>query len=111
LEETVRRFLCETLRKDGYEVVEATDGQVAMKVLRQQRVHLVFSDLATSEQNGGATIRRIRKFFPDIKIVALSEGIPAEILKMSSLLGADAVLPKPIAVDLLLKTTRQLLAD
>ena len=110
LDEAARRFVCETLRKHGYEVMEASDVEAAMQVLRQHRVHLVFSDVATSEQHGVETIQRMRRFFPDIKIVAMSREIPAEVLKMCSFLGADAALAKPIAADLLLKTTRRLLA-
>jgi CheY-like chemotaxis protein len=111
IEQAVRTFVCETLEKDGYEVVEAPDGQSAMNLLRKQRIHLVFSDLVTSENNGVDTIRRMRKLFPDIKIVAMSGQIPAEVLQMSSLVGADAALPKPIPAELLLKTTHRLLAD
>jgi two-component system, cell cycle sensor histidine kinase and response regulator CckA len=111
IEEAVRTFVCQTLGNDGYEVVEACDGQSAMTLLRQQQIHLVFSDLVTFENDGVDTIRRMRRLFPNIKIVAMSGEIPPEVLKMCSLLGADAALPKPIAVEVLLQTTHRLLAD
>lgn len=111
VEEGVRRFISETLERNGYEVIEAPDGEVALQLLLHQRVHLVYSDLATSVRNGVDSIRRMRRFFPNLKIVAMSSGIPTEVLDMSSLVGADAALAKPITVDLLVKTTRRLLAD
>ena len=111
LEEAERTLIRETLRRNGYEVVETSDGPGAMAILTQRRVHLVLSDLATSENTGVETIRRMRRFFPDLKIIAMSGEIPAEVLQMSRLLGADAALPKPIDEELLVKTVRRLLAD
>jgi CheY-like chemotaxis protein len=45
-------WLCEVLRRQGYQVEEARDGAEALDVVRTKRVDLVITDLVMPKLNG-----------------------------------------------------------
>ncbi|MDP2997688.1 MAG: hypothetical protein Q8N47_09375, partial [Bryobacterales bacterium] len=55
------------------------------------------------------TIRALRKEIPDIGIIAISGKLEGPYLKMATVLGADAALAKPLAVELLLARVAEVL--
>jgi CheY-like chemotaxis protein len=57
--QTVRKNLSGILVKDGYEVVEATNGTEALKRLGQERFDLVLMDLEMPGLNGFELLRII----------------------------------------------------
>jgi CheY-like chemotaxis protein len=95
----VRTFFRNVLEDEGYEVVEAADGKQAFSAVRAGGVDLVISDLVMPEQEGAETIRALRKEQPDIGIIAMSGGFGARFLKVALLLGADAVMSKPVEAE------------
>lgn len=124
----VRNFLRAPLQKHGHQVFEAANLKLAREVLDVNRIDLVIGDLARIEREGEETVRRLRRFYPAIRILALTGRLPAiskdlpfvrrnrrtmetDGWKARWLRGADATLPKPVSVDLLLETTRRLLHD
>lgn len=57
---TMREMLAFTLRKAGYEVQEAEDGQKALGLLRTQPADVVITDLNMPVMDGVALIRALR---------------------------------------------------
>lgn len=57
--QTVRKNLFEILTKDGYEVIEATNGTEALKRLGQERFDLILMDLEMPGLNGFELLRII----------------------------------------------------
>jgi hypothetical protein len=108
-ETTVRGFLREVLTEDGYEVVEAADGKEAIDQARAGVVDLVITDLVMPEQEGLETIQALRKDVPGARIIAISGAFRGQFLKAAQLLGANAVLSKPINPELLLATVAEVL--
>jgi CheY-like chemotaxis protein len=124
----VRSFLRAPLRNHGHQVFEAASLKLAREVLDRNRIDLVIGDLARIEQQGEETVRKLRRFYPAIRILALTGRLPAvskdmplvqrnrrametDDWKARWLRGADATLPKPVSVDLLLTTTARLFQD
>lgn len=129
-DKNVRAFLGESLKASGYGVWEAPSGELAMKILGERRIDLVIGDAAGSEPDGEKTLRKLRRFQPGVKILAMTGKFPAVStalrfvhrrsrfplmepgsFKARLLLGADATLPKPVSVDLLIETTKKLLGS
>jgi CheY-like chemotaxis protein len=48
----LRELYCEFLREDGYEVVEAEDGQAAIDLMKVQDFDLLISDFRMPRVNG-----------------------------------------------------------
>jgi hypothetical protein len=98
----VRAFLRELLEQGGYEVLEAADGSEALTRALAERADLAIIDLVMPEREGIETIRSLRRQAPDMGIIAISGAFGGKFLKAASLLGADALLAKPVSADELL---------
>jgi len=106
---SVRGFLREVLTEEGYEVVEAANGKEAIEQARASVVDLVITDLVMPEQEGLETIQALRKDLPGARIIAISGAFEGQFLRPAQLLGANAVLSKPINPELLLATVAEVL--
>jgi len=98
-DEMFRNMLCETLRGAGYEVVEAENGKIAMRIILGLFFDLVVTDLIMPEQEGIETIKEIKRIYPDMKIIAVSGGMRGgsmDFLPIAEYMGATRVFRKPI---------------
>jgi len=105
----VRGFLRAVLKQGGYEVTEAADGRQALQGVRAAQVDLVITDLVMPEQEGLEAIRILRREAPGVGIIAISGAFGGQFLKVAHLLGADAVLSKPVSKELLLAKVAEVL--
>jgi CheY-like chemotaxis protein len=103
-ESGVRGFLKSVLQDGGYEVIETANGKQAVKAVRAGGVDLVITDLVMPEQEGIETIRELRKSETGIGIIAISGTFGSQFLKVAQMLGADAVLSKPLTPEVLMAT-------
>jgi len=69
----LRHVLREALGSEGYHVMATRDELEALEVLRGTRIDLLISDL-TDPPNIDETLQTVRREFPDLPVVALSEG-------------------------------------
>ena len=107
------RVMCrEVLQEEGYEVLEAADGNEGLVLLRDNTVDLIVLDIMMPEKGGLETIIEIRKDFPDLKIIAVSGVVPVDsgaLLNLTNRFGVSKVFSKPIRFAELLETIRDLL--
>ena len=96
-EQSIQTLLSYPLRRDGYEVVQATDGRQALDRFDEQTFDLVVLDLMLPRGDGLEVCRQIRSrsAVPIIMLTAKSE----EIDKVVGLeLGADDYITKPFSM-------------
>jgi DNA-binding response OmpR family regulator len=96
-EQSVQALLSYPLRKEGYDVVQATDGRQALERFEEQPFDLVVLDLMLPKIDGLEICRRLRTHssVPIIMLTAKSE----EIDKVVGLeLGADDYITKPFSM-------------
>src|SRR3954466_10445236 len=96
-EQSIQTLLSYPLRKDGYEVVQATDGRQALDRFAEQPFDLVVLDVMLPQLDGLEICRRLRarSAVPIIMLTAKSE----EIDKVVGLeLGADDYITKPFSM-------------
>src|SRR5581483_8993403 len=107
-EAAIRGILRDTLEGEGFTVVEASDGAVAMQRWREQPVDLVITDILMPEKDGLEVIREIRRAAPGTKVIAMSGGggprAPIRFLDMAGRLGATRTIEKPFAITAFLDT-------
>jgi DNA-binding response OmpR family regulator len=85
------------LRRRGFDVIEASDGDEAMRQLLENRPDLVILDVMMPGQSGWEVCRSIRdtESLKDIGVIMLT-GVGERLNEMTSpLYGADAFLDKP----------------
>jgi DNA-binding response OmpR family regulator len=96
-EQAVQTLLTYPLRKEGYEVVPAVDGQEALDRFSEQRFDLVVLDIMLPRLDGIEVCRRLRtrSQVPIIMLTAKGD----EIDKVVGLeMGADDYITKPFSV-------------
>jgi len=107
-----RSVLMQMLLKAGYEVMEASNGDQAIKVCPGFKPDLVLTDIIMPDKEGLETIREMLVLCPEIKIIAMSGGGrigPDSYLPLAKMFGAKATLQKPFMRDELLATIEQVL--
>jgi two-component system cell cycle sensor histidine kinase/response regulator CckA len=81
-EDAVRSFAVEALKRQGYEVIQASSGAEALEVMdaAQSKVDIVVSDVIMPELDGPSMFKELRKATPDLKIIFMS-GYPDDAFK------------------------------
>ncbi|MFV0422203.1 response regulator [Oleidesulfovibrio sp.] len=107
-DDTVTVSMLEALLQDeGHEVVTAFDGRDVQKCLQGGALDLVITDIFMPEQDGLVTIARLREEHPSLRVIAISGGASSlgkvDALRAAQLMGADAVLAKPLQADQVLR--------
>ncbi len=96
-EQSIQTLLSYPLRKDGYEVVRATDGREALDRFAEQPFDLVVLDVMMPRIDGLEVCRRLRARSP-VPIIMLTAKTE-EIDKVLGLeLGADDYITKPFSM-------------
>ncbi len=110
-EEAVRRVLSTTLRRAGYQVVEAVDGADAVTRFRERRaeVALCLMDVIMPRLNGREALEAIRLLKPGARVLLLS-GFTGDVLEDRGLdMESVGLLQKPLAPGELLVQVRRAL--
>ena len=107
----VRQFAVRALKRQGYQVLEATDGVEALEIMAENEglIDIVVSDVVMPEMDGPALFKELRKRNPSIKVIFVS-GYPNEAFRES--MGSDnfAFLPKPFSLPQLAAKVKEELA-
>src|SRR6201997_4365686 len=96
-EDSVRKVLAFPLEKDGYAVVQAGDGDEALRLFAEQPIDLVVLDLMLPRLDGLEVCKRLRatSTVPIIMLTARDD----ELDKVLGLeLGADDYITKPFSI-------------
>ncbi len=107
----VLAMLRQTLEREGYEVIDASNGQEGIRLYREKSADLIITDLIMPEKEGIETIIELRRDFPQVKIIAISGGGrlgTEKYLQFAEELGAQRTFTKPIGRDELLGAVREL---
>ena len=106
-------FLKESLQSEFREILLASSGNKAMKMLESGKVpDLIVSDVNMSDGDGYKLCKEIkdREKYSHIPVVLLSAHRQEESQNESYKIGAEAFLPKPFEIDTLLELVRNILA-
>jgi DNA-binding response OmpR family regulator len=96
-EEAVQKLLTYPLERDGYRVVQARDGEEALRRFGEHQVDLVVLDLMLPKLDGIEVCKRLRaeSYVPIIMLTARDD----EVDKVLGLeLGADDYITKPFSI-------------
>jgi DNA-binding NtrC family response regulator len=94
-----RRSLSISLRMEGYEVVEAADGELALATIAEQPVDIVVCDLMMPRVDGLELARRLRFAHPDTRVILMSAYHLTRAQLERAQVGEIGFLPKPYAFE------------
>ncbi|MGB5399244.1 MAG: response regulator, partial [Thermoanaerobaculia bacterium] len=112
-EDAVRGLLRRFMDAKGYRVLEASDGEEALKVVDEEsgQIDLLFTDLVMPGMGGFELAHRLEAKLPEVKILFMSgysEGADA-FFKSGLVSDARSFLQKPFSTDLLAQRLREVL--
>ena len=110
-QEICRELYCVMLKKKGYQVVEAANGEEAM-ALYDASFDLVITDIFMDHMDGFEVIEYLRRQNYPVKILAITGNLNIgnmETLSLACRYGADAVLSKPIDWKMMQDTITELI--
>jgi two-component system, NtrC family, response regulator AtoC len=77
-EPNLRRVLGAQLSRDGYEVHACADGEAALKILQEQYVDVVITDLRMPRLDGLELLRRALALEPELPVVIITAHVRPE---------------------------------
>jgi PAS domain S-box-containing protein len=106
-----RAVLVDLLESLGFQLVEADDGQALLEAAQACKPDLVITDLVMPVMNGLDAIQKLRQLAGcvDVPVIAVSANASGRDEARGLAAGANAFLPKPIAIDTLLAKVGELL--
>ncbi|QRG70330.1 response regulator transcription factor [Brevibacillus choshinensis] len=104
----LRELLRYYLTREGYEVRDAPDGQIASDILEQEQIYLAVVDVMMPGKNGWELCREIRENF-DIPVILLTAKGEVKDKEKGFLAGTDDYLTKPFEPQELLYRIKALL--
>lgn len=107
----VRASTREILQEFSYKVIEAVDGEDAVKKFKKdrERIQLVLLDVIMPKKNGREAYEAMKKIRSDIKVIFMS-GYTADVIQKKGLLEGDfGLILKPVSPTQLLRKMREVL--
>ncbi len=94
----IRELICIMLEGEGHTVIQAEDGIVGLKMINNNTLDLIITDIIMPNQEGIETIVQIKSKSPNSKILAISGGGrigSSSYLTLAENFGVDKTLSKP----------------
>jgi CheY-like chemotaxis protein len=112
-EHQVRAFITRALRQVGYFVLEAKNGEDALTVLDEYHApaHLVITDMVMPEMGGAPLIKMLHAWYPELKVLFVSAYSKEMVEAKGVLFPGARYLAKPVSIDALTTTVRELLDE
>jgi DNA-binding response OmpR family regulator len=89
-------LLQEFLTTKGYEVVTASNGEEALRKVKEERPHLMLLDVRLPGMNGMEVLRRVREFDQEVGIIMVTAVNEEETGREALKLGAFDYIVKPL---------------
>lgn len=107
-EDILREINKDYFLNEGYQVLEAADGQEALALFQHHEVHLIILDIMLPELDGWSVCRRVRKS-SNVPIIMLTARVDEDDTLLGFELGADDYVTKPYSPAVLLARSKRLI--
>lgn len=98
----LQTFLKDLLHQEGYRVLTADDGVQAIQTIEKYQPDVTILDLGLPVMSGEVVCMKVRKEFPEQRIIILTAKDTAQNIVHGLELGADDYVTKPFMADELL---------
>jgi len=98
-EQSMRDFLSIMLKKEGYEVVAAENGEHALKAIHAEIYDLVITDVKMPKVDGIEVLRTVKEVSPETVVIVITAFATTDTAVQAMKLGAYDYITKPFKVD------------
>jgi two-component system cell cycle sensor histidine kinase/response regulator CckA len=104
-EDAVRRFVCDVLRKRGYQVFEAATPAEALEIAGQkhEQIDLLLTDVVMPGMGGDELARALTRLYPEVKVLYMSGYTDGALLHRGVLAPGTAFIQKPFTSGMLVE--------
>jgi two-component system response regulator PilR (NtrC family) len=106
-ERSMRELLAIVLKREGYDVLLAENGRMAIDLLEKEPVDLLISDIKMPDLSGVDVLRAAKKVDQDILGIMITAFASTDTAVEAMRLGACDYLSKPFDIDLLKMKVRE----
>ena len=110
-DESVRMLIKEVLERSGYEVIEAIDGEDAVRKFmeNEEKIQIFLTDVVMPKKNGKEVYEEIIKTKPDIKALFIS-GYASDVIHKQGIIEEGInFISKPVLPEVRLRKIREVL--
>lgn len=98
---SLREALCDTLELAGYSVKSVSDGNAALKMIEEQPISMVVSDVHMRPVDGNALLQKLKQRDPNLPVVLMTAYGSVEKAVEAMRQGANDYLVKPFDAEVL----------
>jgi len=95
-ERSIRNALKEILEFEGFNVVDAEDGESGLSIMKQQSIDLVFCDIKMPKMDGVEVLEQILQYHEGLPVVMISGHGTIETAVEAIKKGAFDFIEKPL---------------
>ncbi|RMF61785.1 MAG: response regulator [Calditrichaeota bacterium] len=107
--EFTRETICKILRRNGFEVYEASNGREGVELYQKYEPEVVLTDILMPEMEGLETIKKLVHLCPGLPIIAITGSVDTPFMNIALKFGAVDGLYKPFKQDQLLEAIHKAL--
>jgi DNA-binding NtrC family response regulator len=102
-EAMIRALLTEILSQEGYDVIAAEDGEVAVSILEGGGIDLIITDMLMPRGSGIEVLRAARRYDPRIPVIIMTGYPSIEDAAALATLDVSEYVSKPFDLDAILE--------
>jgi DNA-binding response OmpR family regulator len=95
-EQNARELLSEFLTSKGYEVLTASEGEEALRKVKEDRPHLILLDVRMPKVSGLEVLRRVREIDQEVGVIMVTAVNEEETGNQALQMGAFDYITKPL---------------
>ncbi|PZE20098.1 response regulator [Paenibacillus xerothermodurans] len=95
----IRILLMEVFSSEGYETFQASNGKLALEIVRNVTPDLVLLDMKIPGMDGLDILKHIKSIDPSIKVIMMTAYGELDMIKEATDLGAIMHFTKPFDID------------
>lgn len=97
-DDRLRKAVCMILDQAGFTTIQASDGDMGLKLVAERNPCVVVIDIVMPNREGIETIEALKERFPKLPVLAMSGSFnPGSVsyLELAEIMGANDCLAKP----------------
>lgn len=106
-EKITLKNLMHVMEKEGYEVVGALSGPIALKILEEQEFDVVLTDLKVEKVDGMQILKRCKELYPNTEVIMITGYATVETAVNTMKYGAFYYIAKPFKLNDIRKVTKE----
>jgi len=95
----IRVLLMEVFSSEGYQTFQASNGKMALEIVKNESPDLVLLDMKIPGMDGLEILKRVKEINRDIKVIMMTAYGELDMIKEATELGALMHFTKPFDID------------